>query len=129
MKNRSSSFRVSITHLKVLDTILNLNQENAFPSVEGVAKILNGVNDFETKAFSSSSTFATLLSYRGRKLTSLVTTLVRRGFLKYIYKENSNVKFLQITAFGKTTLFLPENAKKRNFKSKANKYKETIFIK
>ena len=129
MKIRSPSFRISITHLKVLETIANLNREQAFPSVEGIAKILNGISDGETRKFSATSTFATLLSYRGRKLTSLVTNLVRRGYLSYLFEENSDVKFLKITDLGMATLILPEYAKKRVYKHKNKSDRRTILFK
>jgi hypothetical protein len=129
MKKRSSSFRISITHLKVLETIENLNISKAFPSVEGIAKILNGILDSETKMFASTSTFATLLSYRGRKLTSLVTNLVRRGYLTYVFETDSNIKYLKITELGKATLAYPDLVRKRVYKAKKKIAPHTILFK
>lgn len=129
MKKRSSPFRISITHLKILETVDYLNREKAFPCVEGIAKILNGVLDQETKIFAATSTFATLLSYRGRKLTAVVTNLVRRGYLTYVFADESDVKYLKITDLGKATLALPEYAKKRSFKAKKKNHSQTILFK
>ncbi|MDD4005631.1 MAG: hypothetical protein PHD98_00485, partial [Bacilli bacterium] len=92
MVKKRQLFRISITHLKVLETVRYLNKDNAFPSASGVAKILNGVNDEETKPFVKAETFATLLSYRGRKLTSLVTNLIRRNYLSYVFSDGDNQK-------------------------------------
>lgn len=128
VKNRQS-FRIRVTHLKVLETVRYLNKDNAFPSVPGVAKILNGVNDQETKLFVNAETFATLLSYRGRKLTSLVTNLVRRNYLSYVYSDDDNQKYLRITPLGEATLLSFQTKHKVSFIAKKRSHKKTILYK
>ncbi|MFA7378351.1 MAG: hypothetical protein GX816_00950 [Erysipelotrichia bacterium] len=128
VKNRQS-FRISVTHLKVLETVRYLNKDNAFPSVPGVAKILNGVNDQETKSFVNADTFSSLLSYRGRKLTSLVTNLVRRNFLSYVYSDGDNQKYLKITPLGEATLLSAQIKNKVTFVAKKKPHKKTILYK
>lgn len=129
MKKVQRPFHLSITHRKILETVRNLNQKRAFPTVEGVAKILNGVNDFETKNFSETSTFATLLSYRGRKLTAMVTNLHRRGYLFYVYEENDNSKFLKITTLGEAALLSHSDNEHKPYRRKEKKPIITILYK
>ncbi|MFA5421724.1 MAG: hypothetical protein WC344_02860 [Bacilli bacterium] len=129
MKKRSLSFHLSITHFKVLETVDNLNAKKAFPTVDGLAKILNGVIDSETKFFVDSSTFATLLSYHGRKLTALVTNLVRRGYLTYEYDDAGDDKFIKMTALGRSSLFSFQNDRSRPYKQRDRKAERTILFK
>ncbi|MFA7378197.1 MAG: RQC domain-containing protein [Bacilli bacterium] len=129
MVKKRQLFRISITHLKVLETVRYLNKDNAFPSASGVAKILNGVNDEETKPFVKAETFATLLSYRGRKLTSLVTNLVRRNYLSYVYTDGDNQKYLKITPLGEATLLSSQTKNKVSFVAKKKAHKKTILFK
>ena len=123
------AFRLSITQLKILQTVADLNSRNAFPSVDGVAKIINGVNDQETKVFTQISTFATLLSYRGRKLSALVTSLYRHGYLTYIFEDNSNTKYLKITSHGLNTLNSTKIHSVKSYRRKEKKFKPTIIYK
>ena len=129
MKKSYRPFRISITHRKLLQTIHNLNQAKALPSVEGVAKILNGVVDRETKPFENTSTFGILLSYRGRKLTALVTNLARRGYLTYVYEEDDDRKYLKITPLGEATLISGETKSNQTYHRKEKTLKPTIIYK
>ncbi|MDD4154623.1 MAG: RQC domain-containing protein [Bacilli bacterium] len=129
MKNMVRTFRLSITQLKILQTVADLNSRNAFPSVDGVAKIINGVNDQETKVFTEISTFATLLSYRGRKLSALVTSLYRHGYLTYVFEDNSNTKYLKITSHGQNVLASTKIQSVNSYRRKEKKFKPTIIYK
>ena len=129
MKKPYRPFHISITHRKLLQTIHNLNQAKALPSAEGVAKILNGVVDRETKPFENSSTFGILLSYHGRKLTALVTNLARRGYLTYVYEEDNDRKYLKITPLGEATLSSGETKNAKTYNRKEKKIIPTIIYK
>ncbi|NCA97402.1 MAG: hypothetical protein EOM77_04425 [Bacteroidia bacterium] len=129
MKKPYRVFKISITHRKLLQTIHNLNQAKALPSTEGVAKILNGILDQETKPFEKSSTFGILLSYHGRKLTALVTTLARRGYLTYVFEEDDNRKYLKITPLGEAALLSNETKSDEHYHRKEKKFTPTIIYK
>lgn len=129
MKKPYRPFHISITHRKLLQTIHNLNQAKALPSTEGVAKILNGVLDRETKPFEKSSTFGILLSYHGRKLTALVTNLARRGYLTYVYEDDSERKYLKITPLGEATLLNNDAGSAKSYHRKEKAIPPTIIYK
>lgn len=129
MKKTYRAFHVSITHRKLLETIHNMNLVKALPSAEGVAKVLNGVVDRESKPFEHTSTFGTLLSYRGRKLTALITNLARRGYLAYVFEDDNNRKYLRITPLGEAALATSEIKSKRPYRHKEKKTIPSIIYK
>ena len=46
-----SELKISVTYIKVLDTINELNQNDCYPLNQGIYKILTGKDDEETKEF------------------------------------------------------------------------------
>ena len=51
--------KLVITHIKILDTISNLNKRGLYPVSDGVYKIIAGVVDSETKNYLDEPTFGT----------------------------------------------------------------------
>ena len=120
---------INITYIKILETVDNLNQMNAFPMVEGVKKILRGEEDFETLEYKDTSTFATLISLGNRTLCSDVKMLIRYGYLRNIYDEKSDKYYLSITLKGKETLEEYKSKHKVSYKKSKRKEKPTILKK
>jgi hypothetical protein len=129
MKIRDAGFRLSPSHYKIIETVLNLNIASAYPSSDGIGKILGGIIDQETKPFEATSTFATLLSYRGRKLCSQITNLVRRGYLTYFFSVDDNGKYLKITDLGTATIAMSKKTLPSGYRRKEKKIKKTIVYK
>jgi len=127
MQKKYAEFHLSPSRLKILETVSNLNAKSDFPSAEGIAKILGGAADRETIPYESSSTFGTLLSYRGRKLCSHITSLVRRGYLSYLFVEGDTGRYLKITELGRSASAADLKDHHRPHKRKAKKSKPTIL--
>lgn len=106
MKKRTSEFRLTVSHYKIMETISELNKVNKYPTAKGVNNILSGKLDSETRQYIDLATFGTLISFPGRKLCSYILNMVRRGYLGYIYDEKSDDLYLRITEKGEDTLFL-----------------------
>ena len=49
---------LTITHIKILDTISNLNKQGMYPLSDGVYKIVAGIVDEETANLRDEPTFA-----------------------------------------------------------------------
>lgn len=118
IRKRISTFRLTVSHFKILETIDELNEQKDYPTAKGVNNILSGKPDEETKKYIHIKTFGTLLSFPGRKLCSYILNMVRRGYLTYIYDEKSDGMYLKITDKGKSELFLFNKRHKSSFKKK-----------
>ena len=97
-------YKLSITHLKILFAINELNSLDKYPTPKGVNNVLKGEKDEESSSYSSLKSYGTLLSYSGRKMCLCITNLVRRGFLTYIYDEVSDGMYLKLTEKGRVEL-------------------------
>ena len=115
---RKSTFRLTVSHFKILETVDELNQQHDYPTAKGVNNILSGKPDPETKKFANIKTYGTLLSFPGRKLCSYILNMVRRGYLTYVYDEKSDAMYLKITEKGKAELFTFNKRHKTSFKKK-----------
>ena len=121
-------FKLSISHIKILLTVSELNSIHAYPMKEGIGKLLRGEIDDETIKFSNIATFGTLISFQGRKLSSYILVLQRRGYLSNKYDSRSNAFFLAITAKGEEEIRLFFKRHPRVFKKKTQTFKNTILI-
>ena len=118
MRKRKSTFRLTVSHFKILETVDELNQQHDYPTAKGVNNILSGKPDQETKKFINIKTFGTLLSFPGRKLCSYILNMVRRGYLTYVYDEKSDQMYLKITEKGQAELFTFNKKHKTSYKKK-----------
>ena len=84
---------------------MELNEKNLYPTPKGVNNILKGENDDETILYKDLATYATLISFPGRKLCSYILNMVRREYLTYIYDEKSEGMYLKITPKGDMSLY------------------------
>ncbi|HNX16501.1 MAG TPA: RQC domain-containing protein [Bacilli bacterium] len=96
--------RLSITHFKIIHTVLSLNELSLYPNQEGVYKILSGQDENETKNLQNLPTYGTLISYSSKKICHYVLALLRHGFLKYIFDSKSENLYLEVTGKGKYNL-------------------------
>lgn len=119
-------FKLTVSHYKILQTIEELNLMDKYPTPKGVNNILSGKFDEETKQYASLKTFATLISFPGRKLCSYVLNLVRHEYLTYIYDKNSDGLYLRITTKGKGTLIDFDKYHKVKYTKKIKKVKPEI---
>ncbi len=102
---KKTAFHLTVSHYKILETIKYLNEKNLYPSPKGVNNILSGSKDDETEGYKDVPTYATLISYPGRKLCSYILNMVRREYLTYIYDEKTDAMYLKITPKGDMSLF------------------------
>lgn len=102
---RKSTFTLTVSHYRILETIKELNCKDLYPTPKGVNNILKGEIDDETIKYKDINTYATLISFPGRKLCSYILNMVRREYLTYIYDEKSDGMYLRITPKGDMTLF------------------------
>ena len=118
VRKRQSTFRLTVSHFKILETIDELNAQHDYPTAKGVNNILSGKTDPETKKFINITTYGTLLSFPGRKLCSYILNMVRRAYLTYVYDEKTDAMYLKITDKGKAELFAFNKRHKSSFKKK-----------
>ena len=116
MTRKTSEFRLTVSHYKIMETISELNKVKKYPTAKGVNNILSGKLDAETRQYIDFTTFGTLISFPGRKLCSYILNMVRRGYLGYIYDEKSDDMYLRITEKGEDTLYL--YTRKHNYSHK-----------
>ncbi|MDY0100758.1 MAG: RQC domain-containing protein [Bacilli bacterium] len=121
--------KISLTSIKILKTVFDLNNINRYPTSIAVNYILNGEINEETILLKDLVTFSSLLSLKGRKFTTYITQLVRHGYLKYFYVEGSFQKYLEITPSGKALLMNEESKRKIVYKKLRPKKELEIYIK
>ena len=118
VRKRKSTFRLTVSHFKILETVAELNAQHDYPTAKGVNNILSGKPDVETKKFVNIKTFGTLLSFPGRKLCSYILNMVRRAYLTYVYDEKTDAMYLKITPKGESELFTFNKKHKSSYKKK-----------
>ena len=79
---------MTITHIKILDTISNLNKQGMYPLSDGVYKIVAGIVDDETANLRDEPTFGTLISFNSKKVCRYLLALQRYGYIKKIYNKS-----------------------------------------
>ena len=77
--------KIVITHIKILETVSNLNKKHLYPLSDGVYKIIAGIIDSETKDYVDEPTFGTLLSFNSKKTCRFLLALQRHGYIKKMY--------------------------------------------
>ena len=119
MKQRKTTeFRLTISHYKILQTVNELNKVKKYPTAKGINNILQGKLDPETRKYIELKTFGTLLSYPGRRLCSYILNMVRRGYLSYIYDKSSDDMYLRLTEKGEIEVFNFERKHKNTYTKK-----------
>ena len=117
-KKRTSEFKLTISHYKILQTVNELNKVKKYPTAKGVNNILQGKLDPETRKYIDLKTFGTLLSYPGRRLCSYILNMVRRGYLSYIYDKASDGMYLRLTEKGEIEVYNFERNHKTSYTKK-----------
>lgn len=98
------SFKLTITHLRILDTVNELNQNGFYPSNEGIFKILTGKKDDESLKFKDYKNYSTLISYSSKRICSLSLVLFRHNYLEKKYDPKTNELYFKITKTGEQAL-------------------------
>lgn len=119
--------KLVITHIKILDTISNLNKKGLYPISDGVYKIIAGIVDAETKNYLNEPTFGTLLSFNSKKTCRYLLALQRYGYIKKIYAPTKNYLVYATTMLGEDTLEKYHKKHKKAYLKKDKKIKETII--
>ena len=117
-KRKTTDFRLTISHYKILQTVNELNKVKKYPTAKGINNILQGKLDPETRKYIELKTFGTLLSYPGRRLCSYILNMVRRGYLSYIYDKSSDDMYLRLTEKGEVEVFNFERKHKNTYTKK-----------
>ena len=118
---------ITITHIKILETISSLNKKNMYPLSDGVYKIVAGIIDEETISLMDLPTFGTLISFGSKKVCRYLLALKRYGYIKKIYSKTMDNLYYSITNLGEDTLTLYHKKHKRPFVKKKRTIKETIL--
>lgn len=125
-RKKTSEFRLTVSHYKILATIKELNDSHKYPTARGVNNILMGKLDVETRKYIDIQTFGTLISFPGRKLCSYILNMVRRNYLTYIYDKKSDDMYLAITEKGEEELYSYQKKRKNSYKKKTPHRKPEI---
>ena len=125
-KKKTSEFRLTVSHYKILQTVNELNKVKKYPTAKGVNNILQGKLDPETRKYIDLKTFGTLLSYPGRRLCSYILNMVRRGYLSYIYDKVSDDMYLRLTEKGEIEVYNFERKHKTEYTKKEPHIKAQI---
>ena len=125
-RKRTSEFKLTVSHYKILQTVNELNKVKKYPTAKGVNNILQGKLDPETRNYIDLKTFGTLLSYPGRRLCSYILNMVRRGYLSYIYDKKSDAMYLRVTEKGEIEVFNFERKHKSEYTHKESHRKHEI---
>lgn len=124
-----ANYELSITTIKILEMVYELNQKDYYPNMHGVLKLVNGKIDEETAKFINFKTFSTLTSIKGRQLANHVHQLVRYGYLSYKHNKVDDRMYLYITFKGESNLEDYKKHHKVNFKKREKmKAKPTIAL-
>lgn len=117
-RKTTTTFRLTVSHYKILQTVNELNKVKKYPTAQGVNNILQGKLDPETRKYIDLKTFGTLLSFPGRRLCSYILNMVRRGYLSYIYDKESDAMYLRVTEKGEVEVFNFERKHKNEYTKK-----------
>lgn len=126
MRQKRDSFKLTISHFKILQTVEELNKNNLYPTPKGVNNILMGKLDKESRKYADLKTYGTLISFPGRKLCSYILNMTRRGYLGYIYDKNSDAMYLRITEKGEGEILHYEKKHKNSYRKKEPHHKPEI---
>lgn len=118
---------LTITHIKILDTISLLNKRNMYPLSDGVYKIVSGILDDETEELKDLETFGTLISFNSKKVCRYLLALYRYGYIKKVYNKKKDKLVYATTDLGEMTLFEFHKKHKRPYIKKRRNFKETIL--
>ena len=118
---------ITITHIKILDTISNLNKQGMYPLSDGVYKIVAGIVDDETANLRDEPTFGTLISFNSKKVCRYLLALQRYGYIKKIYNKSKDNLYYATTELGEITLVKFHKKRKKPYIKKQRKFKETIL--
>ena len=118
---------ITITHIKILETISSLNKKNMYPLSDGVYKIVAGIIDEETLPLMDLPTFGTLISFGSKKVCRYLLALKRYGYIKKIYSKTKDNLYYATTNLGEDTLIAYRKKHKRPFVKKKRMVKETIL--
>ncbi len=118
---------MTITHIKILDTISNLNKQGMYPLSDGVYKIVAGIVDEETANLRDEPTFGTLISFNSKKVCRYLLALQRYGYIKKIYSQKKDNLYYATTELGEATLIKFHKRRKKPYIKKQRRFKETIL--
>lgn len=126
MAKTSKELRLSVTHIKILETVSFLNEKHFYPLSHGVRKILMGEEDEETLNFKDCPTYGTLISYPSKKISRYVMMLQRYHYLNKKYDYATDKLYLEISELGVATLLKYRKKHKINYKKKVAPKETTI---
>lgn len=126
MAFKKEEFLLRISHVRIIQAVYELNLTSHYPNKDGIQKVLNGEIDQDTKEHQNLMSFGSSLSFQGRRLASQITVLVRRGYLAYVYDNNTDQCFLKATTKGIADLEAYKSTHKVSFEKKNAVSKQTI---
>ena len=121
-----SSLPLTHTTYKVLYCIDELNSVGIAPNNIGVYKVLSGMNDDESKVFSSLKSWSTLISYSQKRITTLINSLIKANLLERRMSMEDGEYYFILSSEGKSALQGFSKKRKVNLKSR-EKYIKNSF--
>ena len=118
---------ISVTHIKILATIENLNNKGLYPLSDGIYKIIAGIVDDETTKYMDEPTFGTLISFNSKKTCRYLLALQRHKYIKKVYSKPKDVLVYTLTELGRDELAKFYKRHKKPFVKKSRAFKETII--
>lgn len=119
--------KLTAAHIKILETVFELNKLNAYPTNEGIKKILYGIVDDESKDYIDILPFSSLISISGRRLCAHILNLYRHGYLANYYDKNDDEMYLQITMRGEDAITVYKSKHHISYQKKNKTNKKTIL--
>ena len=127
MRQTKKNYIPTTSEIKILDTVLLLNEQDEYPLPLGVYYILVGSNEPEFVKYQNLSTYKTLTSYSSKHISRLIMMLLRNNYLAKIYDEKSDDLYLCVTDKGKMFLFNYHKKHKYKFVKKELSKKPLII--
>lgn len=97
--------KLTITHYKILDTIMWLNDRHLYATLAGVYKIVHGDVDEDTvNIMNDCPTFSVLTSYGSKKIARFLLALYRYKYIVKVYDKKSDTLYFAIAFTGREAL-------------------------
>ena len=126
MQKNVQKFTLTITYIKILETVFELNEKGFYPLPQGVYKIVSGKTDEETLDYKWIKTYGSLISFSSKKVSRFIMMLLRYEYLHKKYDPNTDELYLARAFLKKSSLFEYQRKHKINYSKKESNKRRTI---
>ncbi|MCH3909058.1 MAG: hypothetical protein LKF75_02670 [Bacilli bacterium] len=111
-RKEENKLKPSYRHL--LASILLLKEDGYEATMEGLAKVLLGIEDEETVQLTRNLAFASRPSLNKKKIKARIHSLIRHGYVKLVYSDEDDDYYLRLSEKAlQENLDYPSEAKNR----------------